>query len=265
MVYVLFISIILTAAGVFLLLPRIRHTMRGVGLVVTALGIVGVLAGLAGRFLPPDTLRTAMMYVFAILALAAAVLVITSRKPVYSALWFVLVVLAVAGMALLLYAPFLAIALLIIYAGAILVTYLFVIMLAQSEDEQEYDLRARQPFWAVVAGTALTLVLAGIAVWQQPEPALNIAGAPAPDAVAAADQADAVPATTDTAAASDETTASLTNTEQVGVDLFTTYVVALELAGVLLLAAMIGAVVLARTRVKPLDENGVTYEGGWHP
>ena len=60
-------------------------------------------------------------------------LTITSRNPIYSALWFASVVLATAGLFLLAGAPFLAAGTIIVYAGAIIVTFLFVIMLAQSE------------------------------------------------------------------------------------------------------------------------------------
>ena len=73
----------------------------------------------------------------------AAVLTVTSRNPVYSALWFASVVLSTSGLFLLAGAQFLAAGTVIVYAGAIIVTFLFVIMLAQMEGRATYDRAAR--------------------------------------------------------------------------------------------------------------------------
>ena len=69
----------------------------------------------------------------------------TSRNPIYSALWFASVVLSTAGLFLLAGAQFLAAGTVIVYAGAIIVTFLFVIMLAQMEGKADYDRAARAP------------------------------------------------------------------------------------------------------------------------
>src|SRR5688500_5995780 len=69
-------------------------------------------------------------WIFSLIALGGAVRVVTHPRPVYSALYFVLTVFATAGLFILLWAEFMAAALVLIYAGAILVTYVFVIMLA---------------------------------------------------------------------------------------------------------------------------------------
>ena len=69
----------------------------------------------------------------------------TSRNPIYSALWFASVVLSTAGLFLLAGAQFLAAGTVIVYAGAIIVTFLFVIMLAQMEGKALYDRAARAP------------------------------------------------------------------------------------------------------------------------
>ena len=69
----------------------------------------------------------------------------TSRNPIYSALWFAAVVLATSGLFLLSGAQFLAAGTIIVYAGAIIVTFLFVIMLAQREGRATYDRMARSP------------------------------------------------------------------------------------------------------------------------
>ncbi len=70
---------------------------------------------------------------------------VTSRNPIYSALWFASVVLSTAGLFLLAGASFLAAGTVIVYAGAIIVTFLFVIMLAQMEGKALYDRAARAP------------------------------------------------------------------------------------------------------------------------
>ena len=76
---------------------------------------------------------------------SAGLLTVTSRNPVYSALWFASVVLSTSGLFLLADAPFLAAGTIIVYAGAIIVTFLFVIMLAQMEGKADYDRAARSP------------------------------------------------------------------------------------------------------------------------
>lgn len=105
-------------------------------------------------------------YIFGIIALGAALRVITHSRPVYAALWFIMVVLASSGLLLLLSAEFMTMALVIVYAGAILITYLFVIMLATQAPEEdevevllEYDTTAREPIAATVAGFVLLAVL----------------------------------------------------------------------------------------------------------
>ena len=78
--------------------------------------------------------------------MCSAGLMITDRNPVYSALWFALTTLAVCGLFLLNSAPFLAASTIIVYAGAIIVTFLFVIMLAQQAGTKaSYDQHPFQP------------------------------------------------------------------------------------------------------------------------
>ena len=86
---------------------------------------------------------------------SSAALMITSRKPVYAALWFAMVTFSTCGLFLLQSAPFLAAATIIVYAGAIIVTFLFVMMLAQQAGATTYDQRAREPLLAAVAAFLL--------------------------------------------------------------------------------------------------------------
>jgi len=108
----------------------------------------------------------AFFMIFSIIAIASAVRMITHSRPVYSALYFVMVVLSSAGLFLLLHAEFMAFALIIVYAGAILITYMFVLMLAQQaatpdniNEQPAYDRIPREPASAVVVGFIMLALL----------------------------------------------------------------------------------------------------------
>jgi NADH-quinone oxidoreductase subunit J len=90
---------------------------------------------------------------------------ITHPRPVFAALYFILVVIATAGMFLLLGGEFMAFSLIIVYAGAILITYMFVLMLAQQSPvagvgDAWYDRVPREPVSAIVVGFAMLATLA---------------------------------------------------------------------------------------------------------
>src|SRR5208282_5705768 len=99
--------------------------------------------------------ESVLFYAFAGIAVTAGVMMITQKNPVHAALSFALVVLSSCGLFLLQAAPFLMAATIIIYAGAIVVTFLFVIMLAQQAGQSNADQRSREPFLATVAGFVL--------------------------------------------------------------------------------------------------------------
>lgn len=235
MVYLVFA---LGALGVYFLMPRAGRSTKAAGAVFALPALAGVLM-LCANQLPALSGANVLFYVSASVALMAGVKVITHEKPVYSALYFVLVVLAITPLLILQSAEFLAIAMVIIYAGAILVTYVFVIMLAQQSGQPVYDRQAREPFMAVCAGFVTMAVIAG-QITHLPEPwtattAPNLVAqvGPGGEAVPEADTVD--------------------NIERVGAVMLSEYVVAFELAGVLLLVAMIGAIAVSRKRV-PTDE-----------
>jgi NADH-quinone oxidoreductase subunit J len=139
-------------AAVYLLLPKPRSYP------VLAAGLLGLLALLAlGMLLPPSaaTPETVLFYAFAAIAIISGVLLITQRNPARAALSFTLVVLSTCGLFLLQAAPFLMAATIIVYAGAIIVTFLFVIMLAQQEGVSDADFRSREPLLSTFAGFLL--------------------------------------------------------------------------------------------------------------
>ena len=94
---------------------------------------------------------------------------VTHPRPVFAAIWFVMVVVCSAGMFLLLDAEFMAFSLVIVYAGAILITYLFVLMLAQeatgSAGEALYDRLPREPIAALVVGFVLLASIGDALSW----------------------------------------------------------------------------------------------------
>jgi NADH-quinone oxidoreductase subunit J len=178
---VLYMACALGAAGVALALPR-----RGSKLVPLGGVLIAGAAGLAAIGLGS---RAGMggwggvgffFYVFAAIGLGASVRMITHPRPVYSALYFILTIIASCGLYLLLGAEFMAFALIIIYAGAILITYIFVIMLATQAPTgttpdmlDEADAVGREPIVGAVLGFVLvavisTMLLDGVATMRPP-------------------------------------------------------------------------------------------------
>lgn len=161
----LYVVCALGGVGVAMALPRRDAKLQIIGGVVfaAALGLAALALGLKAS--GAGGLPNLFFYPFAILGLGAAVRMVTHPRPVYSALYFILTIIASCGMYLLLSAEFMAFALVIIYAGAILITYLFVIMLAMqapsSTNEElidETDAVAREP----VLAAAIAFILLGI-------------------------------------------------------------------------------------------------------
>ena len=211
------LAVALAAAGLYLAIPGSRLRVARLGLIL----LLGAAAALLAAILP--TLgaggEKVAFGVLAAIGLVGAVRVVTHPRPVYAALFFILVAIATAGLLVMLEARFVAAALVIIYGGAILVTYLFVIMLAQrSEGPAIYDRQSFEPLAGILAGF---LVLAVI-VSRLLNPPIATVATPSPGA----DEA----------------------IYRTGAHLLTQYAVAVQVAAVLLLAAMVGAIAIARRR-----------------
>jgi NADH-quinone oxidoreductase subunit J len=230
---------VIGAVAVYLAMPGERRTARFGAVVLGAVALGAVVVVLAAQI----GYSYLMFYILAVLALVAAVRVVTHQKPVYSAVWFLLLVVCVAGIALVAGAEFLAAALVIIYAGAILVTYLFVIMLAQQPTPPEYDTQSREPAFAVLAGFVLVAGLAGPIVYKHgPE-----ATAP-PTRTVQRGRPDAAVGKPPVIASVEETWRE-GNVLTIGRELMTVHVVAFEAAGVLLLVGIVGGIALATRRL----------------
>ncbi|MEQ9452995.1 MAG: NADH-quinone oxidoreductase subunit J [Phycisphaeraceae bacterium] len=250
----LFAATVLGAIGLFLMMPQRATALRFIGAVV-GLAFIAMLWMVLGRDLPEalgmDRSAFFYHYVFGFLAIASAVRVITHTQPVRAALWFIMVVLSSAGLLLTLSAEFIALAMVVIYAGAILVTYMFVIMLASQSAEAEaedasplYDRRAREPMLAVLAGFVLLATLLNFSFQADTLPQAMVVEAEATPLVRTND--DRLPAEV---VALKNARQETSNLEAVGLDLFRSHPLAIELAGVILLVSLVGAVVIARTEV----------------
>lgn len=232
--YLLFYLVAVIGGGaVYLAMPGPRR-IGGFAPAILGAVAMGALVAYLGRLLGHSQV---VFYILAILAVIAAGRVVTHRKPVYSAVYFILLVVSVAGIALLTGAEFFGAALIIIYAGAILVTYVFVIMLAQQPTPQEHDVQAREPLFAVLAGFVLIASLAGVIFKGHSALAASRVAAEAKTVVAVQ--------------AAPSEVKSWSNTLALGTELMTTYPVAFEAAGVLLLVGIIGGISLATRRLTP--------------
>lgn len=228
------VSLILMGGGVWWLMPRGWQLPRVIGLVTALAGAYLMSWGI--KSVGGNVGDTAIFCVFATGAIACAILMITNRNPVYAALWFALATLNVCGLFWLQAASFLAAATVIVYAGAIVVTFVFVIMLAQQSGATAYDQHARQPLLATFAAFLVLGVLLGmlhdanpgdvmVAKAQSPAATANLLSQPAPGKTLRDDPM-----------------------RGLGRSLFGDYLFAVELAGTLLLIATIGAIAIAPRR-----------------
>jgi NADH-quinone oxidoreductase subunit J len=171
-----------------------------------------------------------IFYFFSAVLVASAIGVITARNPVHSALLLVLAFFTSAGLWLLLEAEFLAITLVLVYVGAVMVLFLFVVMMLDINLD-----RLREGFWKWAPFGAL------LALLMSAEMAMVLMGKQF--------RADEMPAPPSRAA-------DYSNTKELGRLIYTEYVYAFELAAVILLVAMVAAIALTlrrRTGNKAMD------------
>jgi len=162
-----------------------------------------------------------IFYFFAVLAVGSAIMMVTRRNAVHSAVYLITSLQATAGIFLQLQAEFLFVVQIILYVGGIMVLFVFVIMLVNL-DVAVRQMKFNRQSW--VAGL-LALVLGGLVllVYQKGGGAFNLTAPPV--------------------------TTLQPNAEQVGTVLFQKYFLPFEIASILLLVAMIGAVVMAKRKI----------------
>ncbi|MEO6819931.1 MAG: NADH-quinone oxidoreductase subunit J [Ginsengibacter sp.] len=150
------------------------------------------------------------------LALVGAVGVISSKNPIYSVLWLIVVFFAISGHYVLMNAQFLAIVNIIVYAGAIMVLFLFVVMLMNLNTDSEPIKNVYLKMAGVISGLALMIVLIAAISTSSTQNALMLKGT------------------------------SIGLIENLGKTLFNQYVVPFEISSVLFLSAMVGAIVIGK-------------------
>jgi NADH-quinone oxidoreductase subunit J len=218
------LATLLAALGMWLMLPRGAARGRGVGAVLVAIAL-----GFAASQMPRlgDWIDDSVFFVLAAVTIVSAVAAVTFRNPVYCAIWFGQMLLGTAGLFLFTGAQFLAVATTVVYAGAILVTFLFVLMLAQPEGKTAYD---RVSWEAMLAAATGVVILAALS--------MTIGRVLAP--TNAIHSLPSVPTAQELAA----NILSSAHVARLGGELFGHYLIAIEVAGILLLVALIGAAVI---------------------
>ena len=161
-------------------------------------------------------ITTISFILLSIMAIGSGIMMILSKNPVNSILWLIVLFFAISGHYILLNAQFLAIVNIIVYAGAIMVLFLFVVMLMNLNADSEPAKNHRLQFIAIISGGSLLLVLLSAIVTVKDSHPVMMAGG----------------------------NAGLIKT--LGKILFTDYVLPFEISSVLFLSAMIGAVVIGK-------------------
>ena len=158
-----------------------------------------------------------LFWFLSVVALFSALMVISSKNPVYSVLWLIVTFFSISGHYILLNAQFLAIVNIIVYASAIMVLFLFVIMLMNLNKETEPPKNRWIKFAGALSGGCLLLVL--VAALRNIDIKNQVA---------------------------EVKTGDIGLISNLGKELFTTYVVPFEISSVLFLSSMVGAVVIGK-------------------
>ena len=201
------------------------------------LGAVQLLSGSDKRGYCSMTfaIAPAAFYYMAGVSVASALLAVTRKNPVHSMLWVLVLFIHTAGIFLVLGAEFLAAVQVIVYAGAILIFYLFIVMLLDLAGEETQPRFGKH--WLLAVGVGLVFMI--LSMFVQVDPSRPVSGSAITEQLASAGSA---------AAKESETGAFRGGLAEVGHQLFGPFVLPFEILSLLLLAAIIGAVVLTRRR-----------------
>jgi NADH-quinone oxidoreductase subunit J len=169
---------------------------------------------------------TVLFYVLATLAVAASLGVVAQSRPMYSVLLLIGSFIALAGLYIQLDSPFIAVTQIIVYAGAIMVLFLFVVMLLNvPQDTMVTGVQVPMPAGVKVAGVAMSVTLGAMLVWAL----LRVESRPFVD--------------------DPEAAARVSSVREIGNVLFRDHAFTFEVTSILILVAMVGAVVLAKRNV----------------
>ncbi len=210
-------GMMLGAASLWLLFSGRSHALRVMGKVLGGISLMMLAATL---MMVGDWSSQIVFCFVAAVTVVGAGAAVTARSPVYTAIWFAVSLLGTAGLFLFQGAQFLGVATVVVYAGAIVVTFLFVLMLAQPEGHAPYD----RISWATFAVPA----------------ALVGAAAVMAIVLTSLDSLRAVDETTPTPAIA----GSSQHMAELGSHLFAYHLVAIEVVGTLLMVALVGAIAI---------------------
>ncbi len=170
-------------------------------------------------------------YLFALSAIVGGLFTVISRQPVHSVLWLILAFLSSAGLFVLLGAEFVAMLLVIVYVGAVMVLFLFVVMMLDVDfAEMKAEMARFMPLGLLIGLVILMQFVMAFGVWETNAAAEGLRAQVAP--------------------------VDKHNTEALGLIIYDQYFLLFQLAGLILLVAMIGAIVLTlrhRTDIKRQD------------
>ena len=176
-------------------------------------------------------------YCFAVVTVAAGLMVTVSRNPVHSVLWLILAFLSSAGLFVLLGAEFVAMLLIIVYVGAVAVLFLFVVMMLDVDFAELKGEMARTMPLALLIGVVIILQFAmAYAAWVQADGALGLRQAVTPDV------------------------AQVENAKALGLLIYDKYLLLFQLSALVLLVAMIGAILLTLRHRKDVKRQNVLHQ-----
>ena len=174
-------------------------------------------------------------WVFAVIMLASAAMVVTSRNPVHAVLFLILAFFNASGLFLLAGAEFLAMILLIVYVGAVAVLFLFVVMMLDVDFVQLREgFQKYAPVGAAVGAVLLGELGSVLLGWQVAPAAGSLPNSPMP--------------------------ADVENTRALGQVLYTDYFILFQVAGLILLVAMVGAIVLTHRKREGTRRQNITRQ-----
>jgi len=183
----------------------------------------------------------AFFYIFAFITIASALMVITVRNPVHAVLFLILAFFNSAGLFVLLGAEFLAMILVVVYVGAVMVLFLFVVMMLDVDfAEMRAGFMKYLPIGAAVGIILLVELTLVIGAWTITPQSMAQRAQPIPGG-------------------------EVTNTEALGAILYTDFVYFFELAGIILLVAMIGAIVLTLRQREGVKRQDISAQVGRRP
>ncbi len=186
-----------------------------------------------GRRTDGKAVMDLLYFAMSAIAVYAALMVVSRKSPIYAAAWMMVCLGAIAGVFVALEAPFLGVMQVLLYAGAILVLFLFVIMLLNpSREELE---REEVPAWQRIGGAVIAIGLAATLIWAtlraEPSQAVPFASYPSPEGFG--------------------------STAYFGNTIYDRYLVAFELISVLVLAAIAGVILVGKRNLRGPDDTAV--------